>query len=91
MKKFGMGSKGLLMLVTGLTFNASATVLTFDDVGTASEFAPIYSGYGGFSWDNMYYHSGYLPASGYGVVAVSGSYTAFNANGDIAVTSTVGA
>jgi len=66
-------------LVLGVVAGASATVLTFDDIGTFESPATIPNGYGGFNWDNMgYVHRNYHSGSGYDNGTVSGNYTAYN-------------
>lgn len=56
-----------------------ATVLTFDDISTAS-IDTVPNGYGGFNWSQMGYLNGPInsPGSGYEYGVVSGEYVAFN-------------
>ncbi|WDP92862.1 MAG: PEP-CTERM sorting domain-containing protein [Desulfobacter sp.] len=67
---------GLLILMASFLLygNASADVLTFDDIGTSN--GTIYNGYGGFDWDAFGYTNN--SASGYGNGKVSGDFVAFN-------------
>ena len=67
---------GLLSL--GILSTAGAAVLTFDDISD-SEFGVIPDGYGGFSWENMWFlRSDRYPNSGYNNGTVSGNYVAYN-------------
>ncbi|OPL17225.1 MAG: hypothetical protein AVO38_05335 [delta proteobacterium ML8_D] len=84
MKKF-LGFLCAVMMVFGMVAVGSATVLTFDDIGLGSE--PIYDGYGGLNWDEMWYLNATQPEysnSGYENGTVSGDYVAYNAWANVA-------
>lgn len=58
---------------------ANATVLTFDDIGSAGM---VPNGYGGLNWNNLIYiNSTMFPNSGYFNSVVSGRHVAFNGSG----------
>lgn len=72
----------ILLLIIALGSVAGAAVLTFDDVGglKTSWNNPIYDGYGGFNWDQMYVlHKDFHPGTGYEKGVVSGEWAAYNA------------
>ncbi|MGD8570441.1 MAG: PEP-CTERM sorting domain-containing protein [Gammaproteobacteria bacterium] len=70
--------------ILGFASNASATVLTFDDVTTNTGLTPIADGYGGLNWDNFgVIHQSHAPGSGYDNGIVSGEYMAYNLNANI--------
>jgi len=65
----------LLLTLAVATNVASATVLTFDSlVGQAL----VPNGYGGFTWNNMYYLNGVNYGAGYGNGVVSPPNVAYN-------------
>jgi hypothetical protein len=76
----------MVFLLLGVVGYAGATVLDFENQG---EQTPIANGYGGFNWSYMYALNGKtaFPGSGYDRGRVSGDYVAFNAWGQLAVTS----
>jgi hypothetical protein len=76
----------LLSLV--IASSAQAITLTFDDITNAACCNPVPTGYGGLSWSNFYVEDGSRnPNTGYANAAVSGTYVAFNGNGEQATTS----
>lgn len=76
----------LFVLLCGITVNAGATVLTFDDVYTDDAYENCHdsgclipSGYGGFQWEQFgVIREDMYPDSGYEYGVVSGRYAAFN-------------
>lgn len=75
-------------LTLGAASAAQATVLTFDELGGST--TPIPNGYGGLGWSNMNYldAAGYQSTpNGYLYGMVSANNVAYNAYGNMAVTS----
>ncbi len=88
MKLLGKASISALFLAIGL--NASATVLTFDDISTNS-IGTIADGYGGLDWGGFGYldsgSSSSYQNSGYENGTVSGDYVAYNEFGRVGTVS----
>lgn len=80
------------LTILGIALAANASVLTFDDL-PGPGLVPIPNGYGGLSWNNMYYLDGInysANPSGYQNGVVSPNNVAYNAYGnpaDISVSS----
>jgi len=67
-------------LALSTSSNASATVLTFDDITNVVSEGFIPNGYGGVNWNKKgWIHKDRYNVSGYENGTVSGNYTAFNA------------
>jgi PEP-CTERM motif len=77
----GLGVALTIALVAGSS--VSADVLTFDDLLQGGG-RPIPNGYGGLSWESMWYLDSAI-GEGYRNGTVSGSHVAFNPNGDTAI------
>ena len=87
MKKFLILLCGLVMIF-GFAGAAGATVLTFDDITTATT-GTISNGYGGLNWDQIGCVNGadYHLGSGYDNGTVSGDYVAANQWANVATVS----
>ncbi|NEU82821.1 PEP-CTERM sorting domain-containing protein [Nostoc sp. UIC 10630] len=89
-KKLSTAAIAATVIVLGIEAVAQATVLTFDDITSTPNFAPIPNGYGGFNWNNFYYQNGsttLVSLSGYDTGRVSGDYVSFNGFGNPALVS----
>ncbi|MBD2524137.1 PEP-CTERM sorting domain-containing protein [Nostoc sp. FACHB-133] len=94
-KKLSTAAIATTVIVFGIGAVAQATVLTFDDIASTPNFAPIPNGYGGFNWNNFYYLNGSGTRgvsltgykNGYNNGRVSGDYISFNGYGDPALLS----
>ena len=86
MKRTILAIAGLLAVTS---WQAGATVITFDDLGSSAGGTPIANGYQGLNWNNFYFLSTalYGVQSGYINGTVSGPNVAFNAGGSEAITS----
>jgi hypothetical protein len=85
-----MNKTGFLLIVLTVslcaTSQASAAVLTFDDVGVHGTVIP--NGYGGFNWSNIRVADRTsVPGGGYGNGTISGNFTAYNTLGNPAALS----
>ena len=74
------------MMLLGATAASYATVLTFDEILTGGDNEmPIYDGYGGLTWDNIWATDGDINwfgvPTGYFYGTVSGTNVAFNGDG----------
>ena len=79
-----------VLILAAVNAQADVGVWTFDELPPVTwSNNPIPNGYGGFTWDNMYYLDpvNYNPNSGYMAGMVSQPHVAFNAWGDAAAVS----